>query len=333
MASTSRRVTVRLFAAIATAVAGLWLTGACDSSLDIGEPSTRALEDGVTAGIGRNHSFEITGSITEAGLIRHLDLRVDRMGAEQMVLTGDHFNLEAIITDGHSYFRGREFLAQHAAGDAGSVSLLNQAGDSWWRGSGQETPKLIALVDAESFRSNFLGPAVTSRSDHLSVEGVAAVRLMGPRAEVLIARDEPHRLLALRMRNGATVDGIVATDLRYGNYGGVPAIGPPEGAVNFRDFSTLPPLFTVEMVDGSACGSPCVVSARVRNLGGANAPGAASKIAFKLSDPASGRVYGSCVGEVPSGVRYDSTELVSCTMSIPSGGEPNGATLTATPGG
>jgi hypothetical protein len=178
-------------------------------------------------------------------------------------------------------------------------------------------------------RSTFLGTAVTSRTDHVSVGGVPAVELSGPRADIYVGEAPPYRVLRVHIHPGAVVDGIAAADFTYGDYGRDFAITAPSGALDFADQSTLPPIYTVVSVDTSACGSPCVVAASLKNLGGRTASKGPSVVTFTMTDPQTTSVLGGCKVHVQPDVGHSATTTVSCTVSGVNGADHNAAMVTA----
>ena len=306
------------------------LLSACDFSADFGLPSTRALESGAADGLGGSRSFEITGPYSESRTQWKVDLQVAGAGLEHISVTGEQFKMEAIIIGPDAYFRGRAFLSAHLGTDPGSVSLAKAAGESWWKGSAQQAPNLADFTDGSRLKSTFLGSVVTARTDHQSVDGVAAVEFSSPRADVYIAEAEPHRLLRVHMRDGAHVDGIAAADFRFSNFDRDFGITAPPAVIDFSDLSTLPPSYSVVSIDTSGCGSPCVVVAQVRNLGGRTGARAPSTITFTMTETATGKVLGTCGTQVVPDVRYNVSVNVACTVRGSSVGQDyNSATVTA----
>jgi hypothetical protein len=152
------------------------------------------------------------------------------------------------------------------------------------------------------------------------------VRLSGSRADVYIASVAPYRLLRVRLKEGVVVDGIAGADLSFSNVDHDFGIAAPRDIIDFGDLSTLPPVYTVVSVDASACGSPCVVSAKLKNLGGLTGARAPSTVAFTMTDPVSKQALGACTATVQQDVGYNSTTTVSCTINA----KPvNGAVVTA----
>jgi hypothetical protein len=233
-----------------------------------------------------------------------------------------------------AYFRGNQFLSQHMGSDPLSRNLVRVAGNAWWKGSTLGSglvPRLPDLTDGKSFRSTFLGTAVTQRTDHVSVSGLDAVELSGPRADVFVASNPPYRLLRVQLKKGVVVDGVSDADLRFINFDKDFRIAVPADVIDFSNLSTLPPIYTVVSVDTSGCGSPCVVSALVKNLGGKREARAPSTITFTMIDAASKRTVGSCQVQVQPDVGYNATTTVSCTISRVSGQSVNAAIVSATP--
>jgi hypothetical protein len=321
----------RVARAFLAAVAIPFVMAACDAPFGIGLPTTRALENGAAGSLSAASSVEISGSYRESGTEWSVDLQLARPSSEHVVVSSAGEKLEAISVGGSAYFRGQAFLAQHLGSDPASQSIVKAAGNAWWTGLSASIPVMPDLTDGGGFRSAFLGSAVTQRSDHVSIDGVDAVDLAGPRAEVFIASAPPYRLVHLRMKNGVVVDGIGEGDLRFGNYGKDFAITAPNDVIDFSNLSTLPPVYTVVSVDSTRCGSPCVVSATLKNLGGATGAVGPSSVTFTITGAASGQVLGTCAATVQPDVGYNSTTKVSCTIAGLSGQVDNAATVTATP--
>jgi hypothetical protein len=139
----------------------------------------------------------------------------------------------------------------------------------------------------------------------------------------------PYHVLRVHMHPGAVVDGISAADFTYSDYGRDFAINAPSGALDFADQSTLPPIYTVVSVDTSACGSPCLVAASLKNLGGKAGSRGPSIVTFTMTDPQAGSVLGICKVPVQPDVGHSATTTVSCTISGVKGTDHNAAMVTA----
>jgi hypothetical protein len=316
---------------IAAGVALVLLLGACDLPFGLGSPTTRALEVGAAGSLSTARSFELKGSYIESGTRWSIDLQVVRPSTQHVTASNGTVALEAILIDTQAYFRGRDFLTAHLGDDPGSQSLVKATGDAWWKGSASAAPNLSEFTDGNRLRTAFLGSAVTRRGDHASVDGVAAIDLSGPRADVFIAEADPHPLLRLVTRAGAEVDGITAVDFRFSNFDHDFGIVAPSDVIDFANLSTLPPSYTVVSVDTSRCGSPCLVAAEVKNLGGTKGARAPSTVTFKLTDSATGFQLGSCQTLVQPDVGYNATATVACTIAVSTGLNSSAATVTATP--
>jgi hypothetical protein len=322
--------------AVVAGVAALTALAACDPPFNLGQPSTRALEDGASGGLTTAKSFEITGSYTESGDTWSIDLQVVKPATEHVVVTKGDLTLEAIVfTDPAgfkvAYFRGNQFLSQHMGNDPASRNLVRAAGNAWWKGSADQVPQLPDLTNGTGFRATFLGTALSQRTDHVAVDGVEAVDLSGPRADVFVAAVPPYQLLRLHMTKSSVIDGISDADLRFSNFDQDFKIAAPTDVIDFSNLSTLPPIYTVLSVDTSKCTSPCVVSASLKNLGGKLSAKAPSTITFSMVDAASKQAVASCQVQVKPDVGYNATTKVSCTMSAVNGQQVNAATITATP--
>jgi hypothetical protein len=322
---------VRLTPALLCGAVVLFALAACDAPFGLGLPTTRALENGAADTLSATPSLEISGSYREAGTEWSVDLQLLRPDTEHVVASSSTEKLEAIIVGGLAYFRGQQFLAKHLGSDPASQSIVKAAGNAWWKGLAASIPVMPDLTDGAGFRATFLGSAVTQRTDHATVGGVDAVDLAGPRAEVFIASAPPYRLLRLLMKKGVVVDGIGEADLGFGSFGKDFRIAAPTDVIDFSNLSTLPPIYTVVSVDGTRCGSPCVVSATLKNLGGTTGAVGPSSVTFTITGAASGQGLGSCSAQVQPDVGYNSTTTVSCTVAGLSGQVDNAATITATP--
>ena len=325
----------RVLVAATAAASLLALMAACEVPLGLDQPTTRSLEDGAQAALNSS-SFEITGGYVSGGTHWTLDLQLTPPAGEHLVLSGGTAPLEAILTRGSAYFRGRQFLLTHVATDSRSQQLANAAGDSWWKGLPGNVPRLLDYTDGSAFRSTFLGPAADRRIDHLTVDGVPAVEFSGPRADAYLAAAPPGQPLRLRVHDGITIDGIEAADLHYSHFGKLPPVTPPPGVIDFSNASTLAPLYTVISVDTSQCQSPCIVTAQLENVGGTRPAAAPSTASFTITDAVTGHSLGACQVRVIPDVGYSATTDVGCTIAGLAGADLNADTVTATvtnPGG
>lgn len=304
---------------------------ACDLPFGLGLPTTRSLESGAASTLVAAHSFEITGSYLEGTTRWSIDLQLVRPGSEHVLVSSTDVKLEAIILGNDAYFRGQQFLSSHMGSDVVSRSFVRAAGNGWWKGSPGHIPQLTDLTDGSAFRATFLGQAATKRIDHLLVDGVDAVDLSGPRADVFIAAQAPYTLLGLRLKHGVVVDGIREGDLRFSHYNADFGISAPAAIIDFSNLTTLPPIYTVVSVDASGCGSPCAVSAVLKNLGGMIGAQAPSTVTFTMTDTASRQVVGSCQAQVVPDVPYNATTTVRCTIDNVAAQQSNAASITATP--
>jgi hypothetical protein len=313
---------VRRFISLFAGAAAVAALSACNP---FGLPATRALEGGARAMLD-SAGYDVSGDYSAGGSAWTVDLQLARPDARHVVVTHDGVSLEAVLIGQNGYFRGHDFLAQKLSGNPLAPSLVAAAGNAWWKDTTTLVPSLPDLTDGTAFASTFLGSAVTSRTDNQPVGGVDAVELSGTRANVYIASAPPYRLLRLHLNKGVVIDGISDADLTYRAVAADFKIVAPSAVIDFANFSTLPPIYTVLLVDTSACGSPCTVSAKLKNLGGTAPAQAASTVSFTMADPASGRQVGSCQATVRPDVGYNSTTTVSCNIAgIPT----NAAVVTA----
>ncbi len=339
-AGQARHIAVAVLGGAAVLVA----LAACDLPLDLGQPTTRALESGAADSLAGATSFEMTGSYNDRSVVTgppssargnapigrvDIDLQLVKPGTEHAVVTGE-VTLEAIVIGDQAYFRGHEFLAQHMGSDPLSQNLVKAAGNAWWKGSAGNVPRLPNFTDGSGFRATFLGPVVTQRFDHVSVDGTDAVELSGPRADVFIAANSPFQVLRVHLKTGVVIDGITDGDFRYSNFNKDFQISPPSDVIDFSNLSTLTPIYTVVSVDTSGCGSPCAVSAVVKNLGGLQAAKGPSTVTFTMTDSASGKVLGGCQAQVRPDVPFNATTAVGCTIGNLNGQQANAAIVTAT---
>jgi hypothetical protein len=295
---------------------------ACDP---FGLPATRALENGAADMLTSAKSFQVEGTYRAGTVSWSIVLQRAWPNAAHLQVSDGTDRLEAVVIGEDAYFRGRDFLARHLT-DPRSQAVVQAAGNAWWRGLAVALPDLPDLTKGELLRAGFLGPAVDRRTDHRQVGGVDAVELSGARADVFIASTPPYPLLRVRLKDGVTVDGISSADLVYSNVGADFQIAVPSPVIDFGNLSTLPPIYTVESVDTSRCATPCVVAARVRNLGGQTGAGSPSTVTFTMTDPISSKAIGSCTATIQPDVAFNATTSVSCTIV----GQPvNAAVVTA----
>jgi hypothetical protein len=328
-------------------VAIIAMLAACGLPFGLGLPTIRALNSGAAASLDAAKSFRIAGSYKEGANAWKVDFELGwnlansgvsgartqgadvRTAEAHILLSGPDDDLEAIITGQGSYFRGQKFLSNHMGSDPASRSLVQATGNSWWTGLAASVPDIPDFTRGSSLASTFLGTAVTSRTDHVSVGGVPAVELSGPRADVFIGEAPPYRVLRVHMKRGAYVDGISDADFRYSDFNRDFGITAPAGAVNFSDLSTLPPVYTIVSVDTSSCASPCVVTALLKNLGGRSGARAPATVTFTMTDPQTNAVIGTCTITVQPDVVHSATTSVSCTIGGVNGGDHNAAVVTA----
>jgi hypothetical protein len=303
---------------------------ACDLPFGLGLPTTRSLETGAIEALGKARSLQITGSYSDGTNHWSIVLQVSRPGSEHVRVTTSTVKLEAIVVANQAYFRGQQYLSAHMGGDLLSRSFVQAAGNGWWKASAGHVPQLTDLTDGNAFKSTFLGQAVTQRIDHVSVDGIDAVDLSGPRGEVFIAAEAPYEVLRVRLKHGVVVDGIRDADFRFSNYGDDFRIAAPHDVIDFSNLSTLPPIYTVVSVDTSACASPCALTALLKNLGGMTGGRAASTITFTMTDTASRQQVGRCQAQVVPDVGYNATTTVGCTIDAVTLQQSNAATVTAT---
>jgi hypothetical protein len=316
-----------LLSAGAALLAGL---SACGLPFGVGQPTTRALETGAADTLTAARSFEISGAYTEFGTQWSIDLQVTRPDTQHALVSTTAVKLEAIVLGSEAYFRGNEFLSQHMGSDPLSRNLVRVAGNAWWKGSANQLPRLPNFTDGASFKETFLGVAVTQRTDHVVVDGLDTVELSGPRADVFITAKPPYRLVRIHVKRAAEIDGISDSDLHFKNFDqDFRTVAPPD-VIDFSNLSTLPPVYSVVSVDTSGCGSPCAVSAQLKNVGGTTGAKAPSTVTFTMTDAASRQVLATCQAVVQPDVGYNSTTRVACTMAGLNGQQVNAATVTAT---
>lgn len=319
----------RRLASAAVAGATLVFLAACDPTLGLNLPATRALENGAVQGLTNATSFELTGAYTDSSTRWTVDMQVARPTTEHVVVSDGSQTVEAIVLGANAYFRGQSFLAKHMGSDPLSTNLVKAAGNSWWKGSAGFVPRLVDLTDGAAFKTTFLSSAVTSRTDHVSVGGIDAVDLAGPRADVFVAAAPPYQLLRVQMKKGVTIDQVGDGDLRYTNFDRDFHIAAPADVIDFSNLSTLPPVYTVVAVDSSGCGSPCTVSAQLKNLGGMTGAIAPSSVTFTMTNAATQQAIGSCSVLVQPDVGYNAATTVTCTIGGLTGQQENAAIITA----
>lgn len=300
---------------------------ACELPFDLGKPTTRALENGIAEALAPSATFALRGAYaTAAGswTFSAVFVRPDREGIS---VTGPGGAVDAILIGDQAYFRGQAFLARHMGSDPQSQALVRAAGNAWWKGSSALVPAMPDLTTGSAFRTTFLGAAVTHRTDGLTIDGLPAIELSGPRADVYVRAERPYYPIRVRMKPGVVIDGLGSADLAYGSFNRLLEVQAPADVIDFSNLTTLPPMYTVVSVDTSRCASPCVVSAVLKNLGGAEGAKAPSTVTFTLTT--NNTFAGTCQAQVTPDVGYNAKATVSCTITY--GGQlDSAATVTAT---
>lgn len=299
---------------------------ACDP---FGLPATRALEGGAGDMLSSASSYEISGSYSTGVVTWKVDLQLARPSSEHILLSREGLQIEALIIGRDGYFRGQQFMASRLGQNPDAPGLVQAAGNAWWKDTVSLVPSLPDFTDGATFRATFLGSAVTKRTDHQPVGGVDAIELSGARADVFIAGAAPYHLLRVHLKPGVEVDGLADADLTYANVDKDFGIAAPKDkdVIDFANLSTLPPVYTVLSVDTSRCAATCVVSARIKNLGGLTGAKGPSEVDFVIRETGKTTPIASCTSIVQPDVGYNSTATVSCSMSW----EPtSAATVTAT---
>ena len=299
---------------VAAGLVALAALSACEGPFGIGLPSTRSLEAGVRDSLN-SPRFEVSGSYVEARSQVSIDVQFERPDRESIHVEDERVKLDAILLGDQAYYRGQEFLTAHIGKDPLSQNLAKAAGNAWWKGAPNLAPGMPDLTEADAFARTFLGPAVSTRTDHVLVDGVDAVDLAGARGDVYVAMADPHRLLGVRFAAKTSVDGLEEATLAYGAYGKDFGIAAPTDVIDFSNLSTLPPIYQVVSVDTSRCTNPCVLSAVLKNLGGMKGAKAPSVITFTLTAASNKAVLGSCTAQVIPDVGFNSTTTVSCTIA------------------
>jgi hypothetical protein len=315
----------------AAALAGVLLVmvAACDLPFQLGQPTTRELETGAADSLTKATSFTLRGTYGAAsGSVWTISAVFLRPDSEGISVNGPGVKLDAILIGAQGYFQGQAFLAQHMGTDPVSQNLVKVAGNAWWKGSTALAPQLPDLTTGVAFRSTFLGSAVTQRTDRVSIDGLDAIELSGPRADVYIRAVAPHYLMRVRMKHGVVIDGLSEADLDYGNFDRRSTeITAPSDVIDFSNLSTLPPIYSVVSVDTSRCAATCIVSASLKNLGGLTGATAPSTVIFTMAY--AGTVLGGCQATVSPDVGYNATTTVSCTIVF-TGKVDTSAVVTAT---
>src|SRR5215472_9333831 len=138
---------------------------ACEEPFGLSLPPEPALERGAGETLGPSASFEMTGVYATGTTRQHIDLQVAPAG-EHVTVSSSAGSVEGLIVGKVGYFRGHDFLTRHMGTDPLSQSVVNAAGNAWWKGSVGLAPQLPDLTDGATFRATFLGSAATRRTDH-----------------------------------------------------------------------------------------------------------------------------------------------------------------------
>jgi hypothetical protein len=321
-----------LFPRVTAALAATFLgIAACSDPLAVASlPPTRALESGAADALTTARSFEISGEYTEGSDRWSIDVQIVPPATEHAVLVGPTVKLETIVVGGSAYYRGEQFLIQHTESDPNTQSLVRAAGNAWWKATTAGLVSLPDFTDGASFRTTFLGPLASRRIDNVAVDGQPAVDLAGVRGDVYIAAHPPYQPLRVHLNQRVSVDGLGEADLRFTNFNKEFGISAPRDVIDFSNLSTLPPIYFVVSIDTSGCGSPCVLAAQLKNVGGQAGAKSSSAVTFTVTDAASGRQVGSCTVVITPDVGYNATTSAGCTIGSLNGQNLNAAIVSAT---
>ena len=303
---------------VSVALLAILVTTACGVP-GIGQVSTSDLINGAGTELAQATGLEVSGAFSKDSEDFSVDIQMNpphsaHITASKSSNSQTSVNYEAVQIDSKDYYRSLD-LARIAAGDtAESRPVARMLGGRWFTYKG--TPfDLGMFASAADIKANFLTDLKVSRKDNVDAGGQNTAQLATGDYVLNITEAPPHRLVFLQTVAGKTVQGMSQAHVAIKNYNQDFAIQAPAKVIDLDDPTTWPPLYTIVSVENSRCGTPCTLSARVKNLGGVEGASAPSTIAFELTNFANHKVLGSCTVTIQPNVPHNQTVTERCTIS------------------
>ena len=285
----------------------------------IGQASTSDLINGAGTELAHATGLEVSGAFSKDSEDFSVDIQLNpphsaHITAGKSASTQTSVNYEAVQIDGKDYYRSLD-LARSATVDTPQAKLVARMLENRWF-TYKGTPfDLGIFASAADIKANFLTDLRVSRKDDVDAGGQNTAQLATGDYVVNITEASPHRLVFVQTVAGKTVQGMSQAHIAIKSYNKDFAIQAPTKVIDLDDPTTWPPLYTIVSVENSQCGSPCTLSAQVKNLGGLEGASAPSSVTFELTNTANHSVLGSCTVTIQHDIAHNQTATERCTIS------------------
>ncbi len=285
----------------------------------VGQASTADLINGAGTELAHATGLQVSGAFSKDSGDFSVDIQMNpphsaHITASKSSSSQTSLNYEAIQIDSKDYYRSLD-LARIAAVDTTEAKLVTRMlGGRWFTYKG--TPfDLGMFTSTADIKANFLTNLRVSRKDNVDAGGQNTAQLATGDYVLNITEASPHRLVFLQTVAGKTVQGMSQAHIAIKSYNRDFAIQAPTKVVDLDDPTTWPPLYTIVSVENSRCGTPCTLSAKIKNLGGVEGASAPSSVTFDLTNSANHKVLGSCTVTIQHDVPHNQTVTERCTIS------------------
>ena len=285
----------------------------------IGQASTSDLINGAGTELAQATGLEVSGAFSRDSEDFSVDIQMNpphsaHITASKSSTSQTSVNYEAVQIDRKDYYRSLD-VARIAAGDTAEARMVaRMLGGRWFTYKGKPFD-LGMFASAADIKANFLTDLKVSRKDNVDAGGQNTAQLASGDYVLNITEASPHRLVFLQTVAGKTVQGMSQAHMAIKNYNKDFAIEAPTRVIDLDDPTTWPPLYTIVSVENSRCGTPCTLSAQVKNLGGLEGASAPSTVTFDLTNSANHKVLGSCMVTIQPNVQHNQAVTERCTIS------------------
>ncbi len=285
----------------------------------IGQASTSDLINGAGTELAHATGLEVNGAFSKESGDFSVNIQMNpphsaHITASKSSSSQTSLNYEAIQIGDKDFYRSLDLAKLAAAQTPDAQQVARMVGGRWFTYSG--TPlDLGVFASAADIKANFLTDLKVSRKDNVDAGGQNTAQLATGDYVLNITEASPHRLVFLQTVAGKTVQGYSQAHMSITNYNKVFAIEAPPKVVDLDDPATWPPLYTIVSVENSRCGTPCTLSAQVKNLGGVEGATAPSTVTFDLKNSANQKVLGSCNVTIHPDLPHNQTVTERCTIS------------------
>src|SRR6266446_1460993 len=260
----------------AVAIAALLFSGCAVAGL--GRASTSELINGARYELAHATGLELEGAFTKDQSDMAVDIQTNpphaaHIAASKQEPNSQAIQVEVIQVDQKDYYRSVDLARVAAAASANAELVAHMVGGRWF--TYQATPlDLGGFANVGDVKANFLTDLKVSRRDDVDVGGQGTAELSTGDYLINITEASPHRLVFLRTATGKTVNGLSLVHMLIKDYNKDFAIKAPTNAVDLDNPTSWPPLYAVLSVENSRCGTPCTLTAQIKNFGGGGtAPG------------------------------------------------------------